>query len=123
MASLTLSHLILIGGAFLALIAIIITISLSHQRRRQREASGPSGTQIYMEVPEHTRDEALVQSAVPPEMVAPPLSPVGARPSEDDLARAALGGARGDVSLDPAPMTRQRKIKTPRSVSGGGHTA
>ena len=29
------------------------------------------------------------------------------RPTEDDLARASLGGVKGDKSLQPAPLTRK----------------
>jgi hypothetical protein len=36
------------------------------------------------------------------------------RPSEDDVAQKRLGGPRGAPELKPAPMTRQRRIKTPR---------
>jgi len=45
------------------------------------------------------------------------------RPTEDDVARASLGGTRGAPELDPAPMTRQRRIKTPSSDTEPGHTA
>jgi hypothetical protein len=44
------------------------------------------------------------------------------RPTEDDVARAHLGGPRGAPELDPPPMTRQRRIKTP-SNGEPGHTA
>jgi hypothetical protein len=44
------------------------------------------------------------------------------RPTEDDVARACLGGPRGAPELDPSPMTRQRRIKTP-SKGEPGHTA
>ena len=49
------------------------------------------------------------------------------RPSEDDIARAALGGPKGAEELKPAEMTSQRKKKTPLDGDGGdfdrGHTA
>ncbi len=45
-----------------------------------------------------------------------------ARPSEDDLAQAKLGGPRGAPELAPAKMTPQRKKKTPDDVDPG-HTA
>ena len=47
------------------------------------------------------------------------------RPSEDDVAQACLGGPRGAPELQPAPMTRQRRIKTPErhTEPGSGHTA
>jgi hypothetical protein len=45
------------------------------------------------------------------------------RPSEDDVAQERLGGPRGAPELKPAPMTRQRRIKTPENDSGPGHTA
>jgi hypothetical protein len=47
------------------------------------------------------------------------------RPSEDDIAQARLGGPRGARELQPAPMTRQRRIKTPEyhTEPGSGHTA
>jgi hypothetical protein len=44
------------------------------------------------------------------------------RPTEDDVARARLGGPRGAPELKPAPMTRQREIKTPLDIDPG-HTA
>lgn len=47
------------------------------------------------------------------------------RPSEDDVAQARLGGPRGAPELPPAPMTRQRRIKTPEAHTepGSGHIA
>jgi hypothetical protein len=45
------------------------------------------------------------------------------RPTEDDVARERLGGSRGAAELDPAPMTRQRRIKTPSNDTEPGHTA
>ena len=47
------------------------------------------------------------------------------RPSEDDIAQARLGGPRGAPELQPAPMTRQRRIKTSEyhTEPGSGHTA
>jgi hypothetical protein len=47
------------------------------------------------------------------------------RPSEDDVAQERLGGPRGSPELKPAPMTRQRRIKTPENDTepGSGHTA
>jgi hypothetical protein len=44
------------------------------------------------------------------------------RPTEDDLAQAALGGPRGTPELKPAKMTEQRLKKTPRG-NEPGHTA
>lgn len=43
------------------------------------------------------------------------------RPTEDDIARKNLGGTKGDGSED-APMTEQRRKKTP-SNDDPGHTA
>jgi len=45
------------------------------------------------------------------------------RPTEDDVAQDRLGGPRGAPELKPAPMTRQRRIKTPENDSEPGHTA
>jgi hypothetical protein len=45
-----------------------------------------------------------------------------ARPTEDDIAQARLGGPRGAPELAPAKMTPQRKKKTPDDVDPG-HTA
>jgi hypothetical protein len=45
------------------------------------------------------------------------------RPSEDDMARERLGGPKGSPELKPAPMMRQRRIKTPESDTEPGHTA
>jgi hypothetical protein len=45
------------------------------------------------------------------------------RPSEDDVAQDRLGGPRGAAELKPAPMTRQRRIKTPENDPEPGHTA
>jgi len=45
------------------------------------------------------------------------------RPTEDDVARERLGGSRGAPDLEPAPMTRQRQIKTPSSDVEPGHPA
>jgi hypothetical protein len=45
------------------------------------------------------------------------------RPTEDDLAQKRLGGPRGAPELKPAPMTRQRRIKTPENDTEPGHTA
>ena len=44
------------------------------------------------------------------------------RPTEDDLAQAHLGGPRGAPELAPAPMTPQRRKKTPKDFDPG-HTA
>jgi hypothetical protein len=44
------------------------------------------------------------------------------RPTEDDIAREHLGGPKGAKELRPAPMTRQRRIKTPASDPDPGHT-
>ena len=44
------------------------------------------------------------------------------RPTEDDIARESLGGPKGAPELKPAPMTRQRRIKTPESEPDPGHT-
>ena len=46
----------------------------------------------------------------------------GGRPTEDDLAQAHLGGPRGAPELRPAPMTPQRRKKTPNNLDPG-HTA
>jgi hypothetical protein len=43
----------------------------------------------------------------------------GNLPTEDDLARQALGGPRGAEQLEPAKMTPQRKKKTPRHLDPG----
>ncbi len=48
--------------------------------------------------------------------------PGGDRPTEDDIARARLGGPRGAPELKPATMTPQRKKKTPDEFDPG-HTA
>jgi hypothetical protein len=45
------------------------------------------------------------------------------RPTEDAVARERLGGPRGAPELKPAPMTRQRRIKTPSDDTDPGHTA
>lgn len=45
-----------------------------------------------------------------------PTAASSERPTEDDLAQAHLGGPRGAPELKPAKMTRQREIKTPKSV-------
>lgn len=44
------------------------------------------------------------------------------RPTEDDLARAALGGPKGAASLPPAPLTRQEEEQMSRS-NDPGHVA
>jgi hypothetical protein len=44
------------------------------------------------------------------------------RPSEDNIARAKLGGPRGAPELKPAKMTPQRQKKTPRDLDPG-HTS
>ena len=38
-----------------------------------------------------------------------PTRPVEDRPTEDDLARAKLGGPKGSPQLPPAPLTPQEK--------------
>lgn len=45
------------------------------------------------------------------------------RPTEDDIARAALGGPKGSRELPPAEMTPQRKKKMPESDFDPGHPA
>ncbi len=44
------------------------------------------------------------------------------RQTEDEMAREHLGGPRGAVELKPAPMTPQRRKKTPED-NDPGHTA
>jgi hypothetical protein len=43
-------------------------------------------------------------------------------PTEDDIARARLGGPRGAPQLGEAPMPRQAREQTPRTIDDG-HTA
>jgi hypothetical protein len=38
--------------------------------------------------------------------------PLEERPTEDDLAQAALGGPKGSPALPPAPMTKREKEQT-----------
>lgn len=46
------------------------------------------------------------------------------RPTEDDIAQAALGGSRGSKELPPAKLTTARKVKTPpERDDDSGHTA
>jgi hypothetical protein len=46
------------------------------------------------------------------------------RPTEDDIAQAALGGSRGSKELPPAKLTTPRKVKTPPERDDDpGHTA
>jgi hypothetical protein len=52
-----------------------------------------------------------------------PLPDSADRPTEDDVAQKHLGGPRGTPELEPAPMTRQRRIKTPETDTEPGHTA
>jgi hypothetical protein len=52
-----------------------------------------------------------------------PLPDNADRPTEDDVAQKRLGGPRGAPELKPAPMTRQRRIKTPENDPEPGHTA
>lgn len=56
-------------------------------------------------------------------MSSPRLAPDDERPTEDDIARAHLGGTRGSPDLPDAPMTPQRAKKTPAIIPRGGHTA
>jgi hypothetical protein len=44
------------------------------------------------------------------------------RPTEDDLARASLGGVKGSKDLQPAPLTRQEAEQIP-SNDEPGHVA
>ena len=56
--------------------------------------------------------------------IAHPLPPVRVeRQTEDDMALRELGGVKGDARLPPAPMTGQRRKKTPASNDDPGHTA
>lgn len=52
----------------------------------------------------------------------PAHDPADHRPTEDDRARAELGGPKGSPRLQPAPMTPQRAKKTP-TTPGDGHPA
>jgi len=46
------------------------------------------------------------------------------RPTEDDIAQAALGGPRGSWELPPAKLTTPPKVKTPiERDDDPGHTA
>jgi len=44
------------------------------------------------------------------------------RPTEDDIAQAALGGPKGHPSLPAAPLTRQEKEQMP-PIDDPGHVA
>ena len=44
------------------------------------------------------------------------------RPTEDDIARAALGGPKGHPSLPPAPLTRREREQMP-PTDDPGHVA
>lgn len=53
-----------------------------------------------------------------------PLQPTRVeRQTEDDMAQTELGGVKGHSRLPPAPMTPQRRKKTPDNNSEPGHTA
>jgi hypothetical protein len=52
----------------------------------------------------------------------PPNKQPEERQTEDEIAREHLGGPRGSVELKPAPMTPQRRKKTPED-DDPGHTA
>jgi hypothetical protein len=41
------------------------------------------------------------------------------RPTEDDIARAALGGPKGHPSLKPAPLTRREEQQMPPNEEPG----
>jgi hypothetical protein len=45
--------------------------------------------------------------------------PVEDRPTEDDLARASLGGPRGSSSLPPAPLTEAEAEQMPSNYEPG----
>lgn len=42
-----------------------------------------------------------------------------ARPTEDDIARARLGGPRGAAQLGEAPLVPQARQQTPRNIDDG----
>ena len=48
--------------------------------------------------------------------------PVEDRPTEDDLARASLGGSRGSPTLPPAPLTKTEEEQMPLN-NEPGHVA
>jgi hypothetical protein len=45
------------------------------------------------------------------------------RQTEDEMARASLGGTKGSRELADAPMTPQREKKTPKNDEHDGHVA
>jgi hypothetical protein len=56
------------------------------------------------------------------EEMAPSIAPDGSRLTEDEMARARLGGTRGAPELGEAPMVPQQGKNTPRNYEPG-HTA
>lgn len=92
------------------IVALIMAITF---RRRTRAASPPP-------VFPSEEERAVAMSG---QGEAPYVMPRnGERPTEDDIARATLGGTRGAAQLDAAPMTPQRDKKTP-TRNEPGHVA
>jgi hypothetical protein len=70
-----------------------------------------------------SRAEPVVSSYGPrPDDPALPLFEGGERPTEDQIARARLGGVRGAPGLGSAPLVGQAAENTPKHIDDG-HTA
>jgi hypothetical protein len=95
----------------------IILLAIAAVAGRRRGARG-------IELPQGAAgDGSGADAAALRRMSSPRLAPEDERPTEDDIARAHLGGTRGSPDLPDAPMTPQRAKKMPSAASRGGHTA
>lgn len=100
-------------AVFVAIFGLAIVIALVMAvtfRRRVRVAAFPP---VFPSAAERA-------TAMSGQGEAPYLMPSdGERPTEDDVARATLGGTRGNAQLGAAPMTPQREKKTPAHYEPG----
>lgn len=112
--------ILVLGGAAVILIALATAVSRRRSVNVREESETP--TRGWRE---DTDDRAGLSRphARLRDVDAPRLAPESERPSEDEIARAHLGGTRGSPELPDAPMTPQRAKKTPHAISRGGHTA
>ena len=64
------------------------------------------------------KSASRVQGEIPYNSL-PVAKPIDERPTEDDLARAALGGPKGAAALPPAPLTKTESEQNPRNHDPG----
>ena len=107
---------LIIDVGFVVLLGAALAYAMMRWRTRSpaAKAAGDWATrELYVEQVTKLYNEQVTEPSPP---IQPSLSTdEEERPTEDMIARRALGGTRGDPDLPDAPMTKQRAKKTPKS--------